>query len=412
MSQDNRTRLIRLTYSLISGVHWGQVLRHETGATKGDPALFGRGQRTLDQVRRLHEAFKTLLAIDTQQVVAWANGQSAERGDKIESLVAQLNLAAFPSALNLPANVLATYMQLRLTGPEEFFVRAVANLGQLNLEIDYDGTLLQDLLRLYQALGVKQLYLPDSDEEQLAVGKMLADRCAAAPYPTDADAWRMVFKKLNNWAEKASGHRDKHVLADEMLKEPQNEALAQKLKKLGARRVAILGHSMTMSLHWSTYGSWCEVACEVAKRLNPGFDYRGFQAGGLTSSRAIKMGLLDEMLKYRPTDTYTLMFVANEEDQQAYDRIVAELLKAGSRVTIVDDVRPWLTLSEMQQNTYRLLAEKHKVQVLDFMSRGRTQEGWEAWEAVDAIHMNTPGHLFYARELLKMWADQAAARRR
>ena len=37
------------------------------------------------------------------------------------------------------------------------------------------------------------------------------------------------------------------------------------------------------------------------------------------------------------------------------------------------------------------------------MALGKDAPGSEAWESADHIHMNTPGHIFYAKRLLEQW---------
>jgi hypothetical protein len=398
MHNDSK-RLVSLVNALIHGVHWGQVLRQERSEKKGDATLFGTGTLTSAQVKELHDHFKKLATLPTERVIAWSRGGNDA---ELDGLIAAFLKNPIPSSERLPVNVLIAYMKKRLTGPEEFFVRAVANLVQLCLEIDHDGTYLQDLLRLYIALGVKQLSLPTEDAGQIEAGKELAALSAPAPFDTDAAMYRAVIQKLVWWVQKNSGQRDRFLLAREMLDDPEIKPLLPKLKALPPRRVAWLGHSMMMSLHWSTFGSWCDVAAEVMKLINPGFEFRGFHTGGMVPEYAVKAHL-DNVLAYKPNETYILVATRIPQDEAPTEQIVKQLRSIGSAVFIVDDVRPFIPLNPDVIALQKRLCEKYGGTLLDYWARGKKQN-YHAWECLDQIHMLTDGHLFYARETLKLWA--------
>ena len=397
---EQKVQLVNLVNAFINGVHWGQVIRQENSSKKGDPILFGRGARSAQIVKELFEDFKKLVKIAPERIVPWTRG---ERDDEIDALVAKLNAAPVPSSERLPVNVMIAYMKRRLAGPEEFFVRAVANLVQLCLEMDHDGTYLQDLYTIYIVLGIKQLSLPDDDAGQIAAAEELSKLCAPGPYDSDARAFRPIIQKLVWWAEKNTGRRDRHVLAREMLEDAAIKPLIPMLKKLPPRRVAFLGHSMMMSLHWSTFGSWSDVAGETMKLLNPGFEYCGFQTGGLDGRGAVKLHL-DNLLAWKPSETYILAANYGAEDDAAFEHVAKELKRIGSAFFIVDDNRPWLKLDPRIVAFNKRLCEKHGGTLLEYWALGQTAPGHENWACLDEIHMLTDGHLFYARETLKRWA--------
>jgi hypothetical protein len=55
-----------------------------------------------------------------------------------------------------------------------------------------------------------------------------------------------------NWGEKNLHIRDAKVLADELLADPDVVPLIPEMKALPAEKVAIIGYSYTMDLHWSS----------------------------------------------------------------------------------------------------------------------------------------------------------------
>src|SRR5262249_31015003 len=134
--------------------------------------------------------------------------------------------------------------------------RAIANLYQTVLEVERDGDLLQDLYRFYMGLGlpvyVGQLGLPGSDADLLAVGRQLDGRSCAGAVGTTAAEWQIAGRKVWNWGEKNQHIRDARVLADELLAEPDVAALRPRMRAMKPQRVAIIGHSFTMDLHWSS----------------------------------------------------------------------------------------------------------------------------------------------------------------
>jgi hypothetical protein len=394
--------LSALATALISGVHWGQVLRQEkpNSALKGDPVLFGRGKLPAGRPEKLFDNFKKLVTTPPPKIVAWVEGQE---NPEISALVKDLIADPIPDSEKLPVNVMIAYMRKRLTGPEDFFVRAVANMVQLCLEVDHDGTYLQNLFSIYIALGVKQVYLPTDDAEQIAAGKELAPQCCKCPYEVDAAAFHAIIKKIVQWTTKNSGQRDRYVLAREMLEDPEVKPLIPKLKALSARRVAFLGHSMMMSLHWSTYGSWTDVASETVKLVNPKFEHRPFQSGGLHASWAVKAHL-SALLDYKPTETWIEVAMYTPEDTRCLDQIAGEVRKLGSTLYIVDDVRPWSELDPAAARIFAETCEKHGGKLMQWHALGKKQPGYERWQALDVIHMVTEGHLFYAKQTLKVWA--------
>ena len=110
-----------------------------------------------------------------------------------------------------------------------------------------------------------------------------ARRRSARPPPSG----RSPARKNWNWGEKNLGIRDDKVLARELLEEPDVKALVPRIQALPAQRIAVIGHSFTMQLHWSTPGAFVPVVTAIFARENPKVEFRQFQGGGLTSTRAV-----------------------------------------------------------------------------------------------------------------------------
>ena len=153
-------------------------------------------------------------------------------------------------------------------------IRSVANLYQTVLEVERDGDRLQDLYAFYIALGlpvyVGQFGLPGSDEDFLAMGRLLEGKACASPVGLSAAEWQIAGRKIWNWGEKNLHIRDAQVVADELLAEPDVRPLEPKMKALPAQRIAVIGHSFTMDLHWSSPSAFVPIVTAMFARENPG----------------------------------------------------------------------------------------------------------------------------------------------
>jgi hypothetical protein len=396
--------------ALTIGVHAGQIFSNATGARRGDAKLFSRGATTLESVAQLSMMFQEIIAASHDRD-GWER-QRQPRWNESEN-VAALNRAALRLSPRLPVNVLTRYLLQRVQPNDEVSARAIANLTQLCLEIRHDGTQLQQLFRYYVSRGLKvsftQLGLPNSDADFLKTGRDLSALCGRCPYETDAAAWQIALRKVDNWGEKNSGRRDKFTLAREMLADSAIKPLLPALQKLPPTRLGILGHSMTMSAHWSSAGSWCEVAAETARLVNPRIEYRSFQEGSFTPSRAV-VSKLDALLAYRPTHAIILLLLYTPEDRAALQIILGKLRANGCRVFVVDDVRPWFTEKEYPriksaQAFERRACKMFGVRFVNFYDLGKKSPRHKRWVCLDKVHMVEEGHLFYAREWLKLWAS-------
>jgi hypothetical protein len=75
--------------------------------------------------------------------------------------------------------------------------------------------------------------------------------------------------------------------------------LEPKMKALPAQRIAIIGHSYTMDLHWSSPSAFVPIVTAMFARENPKVQFRQFEAGGLTASRAYK-NFYPDALAWKP----------------------------------------------------------------------------------------------------------------
>ena len=80
----------------------------------------------------------------------------------------------------------------------------------------------------------------------------LEGRACASPVGLSAAEWQIAGRKIWNWGEKNQHIRDAAVVAGELLEEPEMKAIVPRLRALPPQRVAVIGHSFTMDLHWAS----------------------------------------------------------------------------------------------------------------------------------------------------------------
>lgn len=409
LSAQQIKRVRTLIEALARAVHCGQVLAAQRKG--GADRFYGLEGLDLAGAQALRKHGETLAACASETLGGWRDGAA---DGLIDQAVAALQGAPDADRPGLPFHALRKLLEARLKPAQHAGAACVALLAQLALQVDRDGDWLQDLMAACLALdlpvNLTQLGLPGEDGDLLALGKTLAPACAAAPFGTSPGEWQVALKKIELWGEKNSGRRDKKVLARELLADPEIEPLRAKLKALPATRVAFFGHSMTMSLHWTTHASWCDLASEVRQLVQPSFTYADFQEGGLNPTRALLNGLADRAVAYAADETYLLMAIRDHSDCDSLRTIVTRLAEAGSRVHLVDDVRPWPDqgLSQLpgRYEYFGSLARETGQVYLDFQRRcmALPETERESWRPLGGdIHMYTPGHIFYAKELLRHW---------
>ena len=129
------------------------------------------------------------------------------------------------------------------------------------LEVERDGDRLQELFRFYIGLGlpvyVGQFGLPGSDADFLAMGRELEGKSCASPFGPTAAEWQIAGRKNWNWGEKNLGIRDDRCSPRSCSRSRTSSALVPKIRALPAQRIAVVGHSFTMDLHWSSPGASC-----------------------------------------------------------------------------------------------------------------------------------------------------------
>jgi hypothetical protein len=401
LSEGRTERLSKLVEANIIATHAHEVLLAKK-SNKGDAACYSPGRLSDTELEALVARQGRLLASNKADLAAWV------RGEKSTFLPARELEPILSSSLtipdNAPVNLFASYLRQR-TKASTVEARAVASLYQTVLEVERDGDLLQQQFAFYIALGLPvytgQFKLQGSDESLLAMGRELEAKSCASPFETTAAAWQIAGRKIWNWGEKNLHLRDEKVLAAELLREPEVRALVPKIRNLPQQRIAVIGHSFTMGLHWSSPSSFVPVVMEIFRRKNPRAEFKQFAAGGLTSSRA-RQRFFQDALAWKPDKVFVVVMNRREEDFEALRQMGEDFIKAGAQVFIFDNIQDPAAINspETVKRTVDVAraAGIGVIEVGDLLSRAPERA---SFLSLDRIHMTEPYHRLMAKEWLR-----------
>jgi hypothetical protein len=395
------SRLERLVEANILGTHAFQVaLAKKEG--KGDRACYSPNALTDAQLASLETHQSALMKADMKAVRAWAEGKASTfdpRADLEPLLAPGLSLSD-----TLPVSVFTRWLADRTKAPP-VPVRAIASLFQTNLEVERDGDRLQELFAFYAGLGLPvylgQLGLPGTDEAFLAMGRDLEGKSCPSPVGTSAAEWQIAARKNWNWGEKNLGIRDDKVLAKELLEEPEVKALIPRIRALPAQRIAVIGHSFTMQLHWSTPGAFVPVVTAIFARENPRVEFRQFEGGGLTSTRALNRFYAD-VLAGKPQQVLLVVINRTDEDLESFRRLGRSFAEAGVKVLTFDDVHDPKGTANGLRDRELAVAHEAGMTVIDVSPLLAAAPDRERFLCLDGIHMTEPYHRLMAKEWLKV----------
>jgi hypothetical protein len=393
-------RLEQLVEANVLGTHAFQIGLARKEA-KSDPTCYPPSAPSDAQLADLERHQAALLKADVKSVRAWAEGKPSAFDPKPD--LEPLLQSGLKLEDTLPVNVFGRWLAAHSKArPVE--VRAIASLFQTNLEVERDGDRLQELFAFYAGLGlpvyVGQLGLPGSDADFLAMGRALEGKSCASPVGLTAAEWQIAGRKNWNWGEKNLGIRDDKVLARELLEEPEVKALVPKIRALPAQRIAVVGHSFTMQLHWSTPGAFVPIVTAIFARENPKVEFRQFQGGGLTSTRAVNRFYAD-LLAWKPQQVLLVVINRTDEDLQNFERLGRGLREAGARVLTFDDVHDPKGTADSLHEKEAAVADASGMTVIQVNALIAAAPDRDRFMCLDGIHMTEPYHRLMAKQWLE-----------
>ena len=400
--ETSETRLAQLVEANIIAVHAFQVLLAKTSG-KGQ-ACFSTGALSHAALNALSEHQARLLKADLKQVQLWVNGHESTFNPSVDLQPILSSGLKIPD--RAPVNIFTRYLRQK-TKASDVKIRALASLYQTVLEVERDGDRLQEEFAFYIGLGLPvylgQFKLRGTDADLLTAGRELEGKSCEAPVGTSATEWQIAGRKIWNWGEKNLHIRDERVLAAELLKEPEVKRLQPQLRALPAQRIAVVGHSFTMGLHWSSPSSFVPIVIDVLRRENPKVEFKQYAAGGLTASRAQKRFYKD-LLAWKPDKVMFVVMTRTDEDYEALKQMGQGLSAAGIKPYMFDEVHDPAAVTPGTVERARKTATEAGIEVIEVGSILANSPERSKFICLDGIHMTEPYHRLMAKEWLKYLA--------
>ena len=396
------TRLGQLVEANVIAVHAFQILLAKNSGKV--QACFSPASLSDAALNALSEHQAKLLKSDLKQLGLWVQGREStfNPADDLQPILS----SGLKIPEKAPVNVFTQYLRQN-THASEVNIRTIASLYQTVLEVERDGDRLQEEFAFYISLGlpvyVGQFNLPGTDADLLAVGRKLEGQSCEAPVGTSAAEWQIAGRKIWNWGEKNLHIRDERVLAAELLKEREVERLEPKLRALRAQKIAVVGHSFTMGLHWSSPSSFVPIVIDVFRRENPKVEFKQYAAGGLTASRAQKR-FYQDVLTWKPDKVLFVVMTRTDEDYAALRDMGQGLRAAGIKTYMFDEVHDPAAVTPGTVERARKSAEEGGIEVIEVGQILAAAPDRSKFICLDGIHMTEPYHRLMAKEWLKYLA--------
>ena len=410
--RDAASRFEQLVEANVIGTHAFQILLAKKSG-KGDAVCFAQGGLSDGELQTLVTHQSNLLKSKVEDVNAWARG--GRSGFDPSKDLEPILKSGLTVPADAPVKVFTDYLRTHARSKADAArLRSVASLYQTILEVERDGDLLQDQFAFYIALGlpvyVGQLGLPGGDEAMLAAGRELERRACASPFATDAAAWQIAGRKVWNWGEKHLHIRDDKVLAAELLRERDVRAVVPRLRVVPAQKVAVVGHSFTMGQHWSSPSSFVPVVTEIFRRVNPKVEFKQFERGGLTASRA-RQRFYQGVLDWKPDKVLLVVMTRTEEDYAALKEMGEGFKAAGIEALMFDDIQDPESVSK-PGTTGRAarVAREAGIKVIEVGALLAASPDRGRFVSLDRVHMTEPYHRLMAKEWLKFLAGARGER--
>ncbi len=399
-SSTREARLSQIVDANITATHAFQVLMHKSSG-KGNGSAWAAGARTDADLKALLDHQKALLAEDPRAVKAWVEGatSSFNPSKNLEPLVA----STFNLEAGLPVNVFQEFLRSR-TQATPLEARAVASLLQMMLDIERDADLLQQMYAMYVGLGLPvhtaRIGLPaKTDEEFLVLGNELSPKIVSSPFDTDPATLQMMFRKMWNWGHRHTGERDKYTLANELLAEPDITPLIPKIAAMPKQKVAVIGHSFTMNVHWSSPSAFVPIVTEMIRKHNTGVEIRQWEAGGLTPTRAYN-NFYRDVLAWKPDKVLLVVLSRTEEDYTRLEEMCRGFAAAGAKVLMFDSLRDPDDAPGRDERVDQIAA-RTGMTIIEVGRILNEAPDKDKFLALDKIHMTEPYHRLMAKEWLK-----------
>jgi hypothetical protein len=171
------------------------------------------------------------------------------------------------------------------------------------------------------------------------------------------------------------------------------------MRALPAQRIAVVGHSFTMGLHWSSPSSFVPIVSAMFAAENPRVEFKQFAAGGLTSSRALR-SFHDGVLAWKPDQVLLVVINRTPEDIEAFGKLGRDFAAAGARVLTFDDVHDPGASEPAAVARDIAAARAAGMTVIEVGKLLASAPDRSRFICLDGIHMTEPYHRLMAKEWL------------
>jgi hypothetical protein len=176
-----------------------------------------------------------------------------------------------------------------------------------------------------------------------------------------------------------------------------------------AQKIAVIGHSFTMGLHWSSPSSFVPIVIDVFRRENPKVEFRQFAGGGLTASRALNR-FYKQVLDWKPDKVMLVVMTRADEDYVALKQMGEGFRAAGIKTYMFDEIHDPDSVTPGTVERAVKVAGDAGIEVIEVGSILAAAPDRARFVCLDGIHMTEPYHRLMAKEWLKYLAGARGAR--
>ena len=396
-AKGDQARLTKLVEANVVATHAYQVLL----ARKAKPGRGGQFASDLTdaQLNGLIAHQTSLLSAGSADVADWVAGKMSRFDEDTD--ITPLLAAAPPPGATLPVNVITGVLR-KETGKTRLECRALASLFQMMLDINRDGDRLQEMFALYVAVGLPvhlgQVGIENTDAEFVRLGKALAADIGPAPFETDRRTLRMLCVKMTHWGRRHTGERTASTVADELLAEPDVAALIPRIKASPARRIAVIGHSFTMGVHWARPSSFVPITTEIIGRYNDRVKIRQWAQGGLTAAGA-KKRFYAPALAWKPDAVLLVVVTRSAADGEALAAMGKGFAAAGVEVLMFDGLAVGGSFVDGDEKIRDAAVAGSGITLIEVGRMLKAAPDTDTFLCLDGVHMTEPYH----RLMTKQW---------
>jgi hypothetical protein len=173
------------------------------------------------------------------------------------------------------------------------------------------------------------------------------------------------------------------------------------MRALPPQRVAVIGHSFTMDLHWSSPSAFVPIVAAMFARENPKVEFRLFQGGGLTATRAYDRFFADA-LAWKPDTVLLVVLNRTDADLESFARLGKGFTAAGARVYSFDDLHDPDASDPARLQKEWAIGRASGITIVEVARRLAAAPERARFVCLDGIHMTEPWHRLMARAWLEL----------